>query len=129
MMGFFSWTTLLIAVIIIYIYFTAQKPYDMMHPLHGITIDSTKNNNIIPNWVENTSFSLTCYISKHAKPYINNMQDSSHSNTVIIWTQKGLSYTKIHKEITHEITLVSSRSNISKLTFTNNHTYALPDDL
>ena len=102
-----------------------------MNPLNGIHVD-LNNNNITPNWLENTSFSLVCYISKHSKPYTNNIdsiQANSHSNTVVVWTQKGLNYTKIHKEITHEITLISSRSNSNKLTSYSNNTYTLPDDL
>ena len=133
-MRVFSWTTLFITLIIIYISFTAQKLYDMMHPLNGITVDLNNNNNNIihPNWLENTSFSLVCYISKHPKPYTNNIdsiQANSHSNTVVVWTQKELNYTKIHKEITHEITLISSRSNSNKLTSYSNNTSTLPDDL
>ena len=102
-----------------------------MNPLNGITVD-LNNNNVAPNWQENTSFSLICYISNHYKPYTNNIhniQANSHSNTVVIWTQKGLTYTKIHKEIMHEITLISSRSNSNKPTSYSNSTYTLPDDL
>lgn len=113
-MALFSWTTLSIVVIIVYLFVATQKMIELMNPLHGVNV-SMFANTIDPHWQENQKFSMVCYLSLNSKPAYDILRDNGKKG-VILWQKDDLKYQILQSELTKEIKLLHSDS-LSSTTF------------
>ena len=65
MIQYINCSTVSSLLVIIYLYFTFIKLYEMMNPLNGITIVAGQT--IDPFWERNQTFSIVCFLSHKKK--------------------------------------------------------------
>lgn len=106
-MGLFSWSTLTTVVAIAYVSIAVKNLYLLMNPLHGIEVDPN-DNNLNPIWEDHQSFSMICYLSTYNKPSYNMKDVLSSKMNYLLWEKNDLTFSKLEKEMTHEIKIIDS---------------------